>query len=171
MTNILPCAIPEEALLLRYRREGHYADCYMAEVYVPVRHAEFVEAFYTTWLFGIERFILKWAVRRPSTDEDARQLGLGNREEFAAWRVEGRTGNQLLLCDYTGRTRSWLMTSAVAGTGQARTRLHFGSAVVPRIDALTGAASMGSGFNALLGFHRLYSRLLLRAACANLPSR
>lgn len=171
MTNILPCPIPDDALLLRYRRDGHYADCYMAEVDVPVSHAGFVQAFYTTRLFGIELFILKWAARRPSTDADARQLGLGTREDFAAWRVEERADNQLLLCDYTGRTRSWLMTKAIAGAGPARTRLLFGSAVVPRIDAATGAASMGSGFHALLGFHRLYSRLLLRAACANLPSR
>lgn len=170
MTTIRSCPIPDDALLLAYRENGSYADCYCVEVDRPVKHAELVQAFYTSWLFKIERFILKWSVRRPSTDEDARQLALGAREHFAAWRVEKRAENQLLLCDFTGRTRSWLMTTAIDANTVTCTRLHFGSAVVPRIDAQTGAASLGAGFHALLGFHRLYSRLLLRAACANLPS-
>jgi hypothetical protein len=36
--------------------------------------------------------------------------------------------------------------------------------VVPRVSKVTGEQSMGAGFNALLGFHKLYSRSLLRAA-------
>lgn len=89
-------------------------------------------------------------------------LARGERDTFAAWRVEGRAPGELLLCDFTGRTRSWLMVVAPTG-GASPTRLCFGSAVVPRRDG-AGRARMGSLFTALLGFHKLYSRALLYAA-------
>jgi hypothetical protein len=34
--------------------------------------AEYVNAFYTTRVFRLERIILKWAVSRPSTDAQAK---------------------------------------------------------------------------------------------------
>ena len=80
----------------------------------------------------------------------------------AAWTVEARGTDQLLLCDFQGRTRSWLMVTP--GEHGHSTRLYFGSAVVARVDRRTGRSRMGWGFHALLGFHRLYSRALLRAA-------
>ena len=65
----------------------------------------------------------------------------------------------------SGRTRSWLMALPVNATAaDERTRFYFGSAVVPRKNARSGKPEMGFAFSALLGFHRLYSRLLLRAA-------
>ena len=119
-------------------------------------HAQYVEAFYTTWLFKLERWILKWALSRPSTDAQARELAAGALERFSAWRVEGRADNQLLMRDeFTGRTHSWLMTEARAGG----TRLYFGSVVLRR-----GDGRLGGSFGLLLGFHKLYSRLLLGAA-------
>ena len=79
--------------------------------------------------------------------------------------MEGRSADQLLLADFTGRTKSWLMAVPVSGTGVGpQTQLYFGSAVVARIDARTGRRKMGFAFHALLGVHRLYSRLLLGAA-------
>ena len=48
------------------------------------------------------------------------------------------------------------------------TRLYFGSAVVPVVHEASGQRRMGFGFRALLGFHKLYSRILLRSAVANL---
>ena len=57
------------------------------------------------------------------------------------------------------------MASPTGGPGRSSsTRLYFGSAVVPRQRIGAGQPAMGSLFHALLGFHRLYSRLLLRAA-------
>jgi len=129
-----------------------------------VTHAEFVEAFYTTWLFRLERIILARLVAKPSTDAEARALARGERAAFAAWSVEGRAGNQVLLCDFRSRTRSWLMIEP----GAASTRLYFGSGIVPRVDRRTGEARVGSGFRALLGFHKLYSRALLATARARL---
>ncbi|MGH8482587.1 MAG: hypothetical protein ACRES8_09000 [Nevskiaceae bacterium] len=140
-----------------YARDGHYTDCWATEIPAAVSHARYVEAFYTTWVFRLERWILAWAIARPSTDEQARQLAAGTLDRFAAWRVEGRADNQLLMRDeFTRRTRSWLMVEPLAAGG---TRLYFGSAVVRKADG-----RMGGNFSALLGFHRLYSRLLLHAA-------
>lgn len=165
MSTIRPCALPVTALLRKYQEGKAYADCYVTEVAGAVSQSAFVEAFYTTGLFKVERAILRWFVARPSTDIAARQLAEGEIDSFAAWRVEGRTTDQLLLGDFTGRTKSWLMVAAVDGTTtNPRTRLYFGSAVVPRPHAKTGERRMGGGFHALLGFHRLYSRLLLSAA-------
>jgi len=45
------------------------------------------------------------------------------------------------------------------------TRLYFGSAVIPATHARTGRKSLGFLFRAMLGFHKLYSRMLLRASC------
>ncbi len=123
-------------------------------------------AFYTTWLFRLERWILRLAVARPSTDEEARQLARGEREAFAAWSVEARAPDQLLMCDFTGRTRSWLMVAPAAGT--PGTRLYFGSVVVPVRDPKTGETGLGPVHGPLIGFHKLYSRLLLGAAARRL---
>ena len=168
MTTVIASALPEGALLQAYASPAGYADCYVTEVAGTVSHEAFVRAFYTTPLIRVERTILSWFASRPSVDEDVDRLATGSSDEFAAWRVENRSEDQVLLADYTGRTRSWLMVKPVQGAERPRTQLYFGSAVVPRIKASTGEMSMGLAFAALLGFHRLYSRSLLRAACARI---
>ena len=166
MRFVQPCALPPHALLARYADAGAFTDCYTAEVARTVSHAEYVEAFYTGGLFKVERWLLKLFLSRPSTDVEARQLAGGERSAFAAWRVEDRSTDQLLLCDQAARTRSWLMVSSVPQ--EQRTRLYFGSAVVPVTGRSTGNASMGFVFKALLGFHKLYSRALLGSARSRL---
>ena len=166
MADIAPRPMPEHALLARYSGNGGYTDCYVTELPGSYSHAEFVAAFYTTWLFKLERTILRWLVRRPSTDSEAQQLARGLRESFAAWTVEARAPNQVLMCDFLGNTRSWLMVEPRADGGV--TRLYFGSAIVPRVDARTGRKRLGASFRALLGFHRGYSRALLSAARSRL---
>jgi len=161
--------LPATSLLRRYVGGEGYADCFETGVDGTASFEAYVEAFYTTPLFKLERGVLRWLAARPSSDDEARELAGGRREQFAAWTVEGRAPNQVLLADYTGRTRSWLMT-APASPGEG-TRLYFGSAVVTRKDAKTGRASMGFTFDALLGFHKLYSRLLLGSARSRLQSR
>lgn len=162
---IRPCRLPADALLNRYVSAGTYVDCYVAEVARSVSCAEYVEAFYTTAVFKLERWILRIAVSRPSADAEAIQLARGERDAFAAWSVEGRTPDQLLLADVGGRTRSWLM---VAPSGTGSTLLYFGSAVIPVRDRKTDRASLGPVFGALLGFHKLYSRVLLLSARSSL---
>jgi hypothetical protein len=153
---IRPHPLPDAALLRASAGTGGYADCYATDLPRAVSHAQYVEAFYTTWLFKLERWILGWAVARPSTDAQARQLAAGSLDAFAAWSVEQRAPDQLLLRDMFGRTRSWLMVEPLAAGG---TRLYFGSGVASRKDG-----RLGSSFSLLLGFHKLYSRLLLGAA-------
>ena len=167
MSPIQPYALPEHALLGRYAH-GAYTDCYAAEVPTSVSHAEYVEAFYTTAVFKLERLLLAWFVSKPSSDAQARQLAAGELNTFAAWGVEERSVNQLLMSDFKGRTRSWLMVAPVQSGGAATTRLYFGSAVVPIVNKASGQARLGFAFRALLGFHKLYSRVLLRAACSRL---
>jgi hypothetical protein len=161
---IRSCQLPSDALLNRYLASGAYADCYVTEVARRVSHAEFVDAFYTTAVFKLERWILRVFVSRPSTDTQAGQLARGEVSSFAAWSVEGRAPDQLLLSDVSGRTRSWLMVAVADNSDFIGTWLYFGSAVVPMRSPKTGRASLGPVFSALLGFHRLYSRVLLRAA-------
>jgi hypothetical protein len=163
--------LPAHALLARYAQDGGYADCFVVEVPGTVTHAQYVEAFYTTWLFKLERLVLTLLVAKPSTDAHARELALGNREKFAAWSVESRAPGQLLVCDYQGKTRSWLMVEHGIESGAAVTRLYFGTGIVPRVNRGTGERRMSAGFRALLPFHLRYARALLDAARARLASR
>lgn len=149
--------LPDHALLRAYEQPGGYTDCFATEFPGPVTPSQYVLAFYTTPLFKCERFILRWAIARPSTDAQAAELAAGSRDAFAAWTVEKRDANQLLLTDIFGSTRSWLMTEPIA----AGTRLYFGSAVVPRV-------RRRPSFGLALEFHKLYSRALLSAAHARL---
>jgi hypothetical protein len=168
MASIRSCAVPAGALLDPYAQgSGAYADCYTVEVPRQVTQHEFVEAFYTTAVFKVERWLLAAFLSRPSTDADARRLAAGESSTFAAWSVEQRCPGQLLLA--AGRTRSWLM-AASAGPGRSATRLYFGSAVVPRHSAGSDAPRMAWQFRALLGFHKTYSRVLLAAACRKLAA-
>ena len=139
--------LPANALLQKYVQSGAYTDCYSTKTSSDVPLATFVTAFYTTWLFKLERFILRVAVSKPSTDDEVHALLNGNGEKFAAWYVEERADDQLLMCDFRDQTRSWFMV--------APGRIYFGSAVIP---------VEKKSFRWLLGLHRLYSRALLAAA-------
>ena len=168
--SIESCVLPDAALLGSYLKGGAYTDCYATDISAQVSHAQYVNAFYTTFAFRLERLILKWVASKPSTDAEVNQLATGAIETFAAWHVEKRSENQLLLCDFLGSTRSWLMIAPwVTGIG-CGTRLYFGSAVVPRKNAKTGKSTIGFGFRALLGFHKLYSLVLLYSAKSRLEA-
>jgi hypothetical protein len=157
--------LPPGALHERYARDGAYTDCYATRIDRAVSHEEFVAAFYTTWLFKLERWILSWSVKKPSTDAQARGIARGDIREFAAWTEEARTPDQLLMCDFLGHTRSWFRVSPQS---PRRTTLYFGSVVTSRVNPKTGQRELGRSYRALLGFHKLYSRALLAAARARL---
>jgi hypothetical protein len=169
MPSVQPCKVPLNSLLRAYKDGAGFADCYVTEMPGAVTQESFIEAFYTSPLFKVERTLLQYLASRPATDTDAKQLAHRKATRFSAWRVEGQSPSELLLADFTGRTRSWLMAVPVAGPDQPqRTRLYFGSAVVPRSGKAGQEPRMGWVFHALLGFHRLYSRLLLLAASRRL---
>ena len=150
------CAVPRDGLLHRYvEQDGTYTDCF--EVMHPMEAdlSAFIEAFYTTWLFRLERLVLTVSMRKRIRDADMHALAEGG-ERFAAWTVEDRAAGQILLCDLSGATRSWL---AVAPKDGGTTRLLFGSAVVARDgQPLTGLV------RAIIPLHRGYSKALLRTA-------
>ncbi len=163
MPSVQPSEVPQNSFLRKYKAGPGYADCYVTQVPGAVTQAAYIEAFYTSPLFKIERTLLHYLASKPATDADARALAGGAATRFSAWRVEAQSATELLLADFTGRTRSWLMaTPAPLANEPPGTLLYFGSAVVPLSGQ--GAQSMGWLFRALLGFHRLYSRLLLGAA-------
>ncbi len=170
MPSIISCPLPDAALLNAYRDSGAYTDCYAAEVVGSISHEQFVAAFYTTFVFKLERTILKWAVAKPSTDAQALQLAAGAIDEFAAWSVEQRCADQLLMSDFQSRTKSWLMVAPITIGNVAGTRLYFGSAVVPVTNRKTGKAGLGPVFRAMLGFHKIYSIVLLRSAMVRLKA-
>jgi len=162
--------LPENAFLQRYaKRPGHYTDCYATDVESSVGLEDFITAFYRSPVFKIERMILKLVLSKPSKDHEVEDLAKNRTSEFAAWSVEARDDSQILLQDFSGNTRSWLMVAS-SGQQENHTRLYFGSAVIPGIDETGEAKPMGLVFKSLMGFHKLYSRLLLRFAKSNLKS-
>lgn len=168
MLSVTRTDLPEDALLRQYRENGAYTDCYTATIPGSASLAEYIYAFYTALPFKMERFVLKWAVSKPSSDAQARQLAESELTAFAAWTVEAREDTQILLSDFRGRTRSWLMVSPESGEARAATRLYFGSAVIPVTNSDTGVTKLGQPYRLLMSFHRLYSRVLLTAARSRL---
>ncbi len=170
MNTVVQESLPEDALLKTHRGGTHpemwngYGDCFSLPIDRQVSLSEYVIAFYTAPLFRIERLILRVLAGSPSSDEEARQLVAGLRDSFAVWRISARTETQLLMSDRFGRTRSWFRVTPQESGG---TLLQFGSAVAAKRGA-SGSARMSGGFSLLLGFHRLYSRMLLRSTMKQL---
>jgi len=166
MTHVVPAEVPSDSLLVTYvggshpERWRHYTDCFSVTVHRSMTLSQFVQSFYMSRLFKVERWLLAVAAGTRSTDEQARELAESARETFAVWIVGARTENQLLMCDRYGKTRSWFSVQSADGEG---TVLRFGSAVAGG-SGPAGSPRMGWRFRALLGFHRLYSRALLKAA-------
>ena len=156
MFSIKKCDVLPNSLVAPFLEKG-YADSYRTEVNGYISLEDYVYNFYTSPLFKLERFILTWTVSKPSNDMDAQEIAKGNTEKFAAWTVENRNENELLMCDFTHRTRSWFMVKEVGTSELPRTQLYFGTGVSPSVNK----KSMGLLFNILLPFHKIYSISLL----------
>lgn len=100
-------------------------------------------------------------MNKPSTDQDVELLAKGKSENFAAWSVEDRAENQLLLCDYQGQTRSWLR---VVNQEEESSIVYFGSAVVSKKDVNGKAIEFSRVFKFISWFHHLYSKALITCA-------
>jgi len=153
--SVQAAPLPPGSLLESYCVAGGYVDCFIAEVPRAVTLPQLIETFYTSHAFRPERWLIGVLLGKRADNRDVVRLAVGKTESFSAWSVEARREDQILLCDYQGSTRSWLMVRPVPGG----TRLHFGSAVVKPGDPI---------FRALLGFHSFYSRCLLRGALSKL---
>ncbi|WP_139798724.1 DUF2867 domain-containing protein [Andreprevotia lacus] len=155
------CRLPSNTLLGSYASQPGYTDCYCVTLPGSTSLAQFVESFYTSGLFKLERWLLARALGLPASDADAAALAQGAVQTFSAWRVEGRTADELLVA--AGRTRSWFKVMPATDLPVSSTVLLFGSAVVPGRNG-----RMGLPFYLLSGFHRLYARSLLAAAARRL---
>ncbi|MEP3637922.1 MAG: hypothetical protein ABJN14_11745 [Paracoccaceae bacterium] len=157
------CPVPENRLISPFKvAEAHHTDAFCFEFAGQVDLADFVAAFYTTWLFKLERVVLHVFAKAPTSDAQAQELAEGESDTFAVWCVEGREPTEILLGERSGRTKSWLAVEPMGET----TRLWFGSIVVPV--ERKGKLTLGPVFDSLLGAHKVYSRLLLMAAAARL---
>lgn len=159
--------LPAESIAADYVEQGRYVDCFAVSMTDRIEFPQYLEAFYTSKVFKLERLILAAFVRRPSTDQQACQLAAGELQQFAAWSQEARTENQIIMCDYQQLTRSWLMAKSEAGI----TTLFFGTIIVPKGKAAAEGKQMGLLFRVTLWAHLLYSKILLRSAIANLRRR
>jgi len=164
MPNITEAELPRNALSTKCVEQGAFADCFYIDIPKEVTLAEFIKAFYTTALFKTERAILSVVTLKPASDAQAVELSAGRSKQYSAWVVEGRVADQIILADISGRTKSWLMVQASDLDGCAATRLYFGSVVVPKKVAVGEKASKGLLFQLLGGFHKVYSRALLKSA-------
>ena len=168
MSKIIKAEIPYDALSARYIEEGAFVDCYYVEIPKKIALEKFIKAFYTTTLFKIERTILSFVTSRSATNKEAVELSLGESDSYSIWTVESRTSNQIILCDFTKKTRSWLMVQVSLTKEAVTTRLFFGSVVVPKKVSDNGHGSFGILFHLFGGFHRVYSKALLNASYKNL---
>lgn len=164
-SSIREAQLPPHALLSRYAGDQAevpgYTDCFVTTMPGQHRLEHLIEAFYTGRIFKLERWIIAVLARRPSTDQQAHELATGQRNDFSAWTVEAREDYQILLCPFDKNTRSWLMVEPMPNSNE--TRLYFGSAVVGKADS-SGKTESPWWMRPLLGFHKLYSKVLLDAA-------
>ena len=156
--------LPDTALLQKYVKSGDFTDCYSIDIDKHISQADFIEAFYNSRVFKLERLVLTCVVFKPSSDKQAAQLAIGTREKYAAWDLEARNENQLLMCDFQKATRSWLMTDQLGTKEQPRTRLYFGSALIAPTSHRNGEKALPIHIKMLMPAHAIYSRCLLKSA-------
>ena len=106
---------------------GYYTDCYGIELGHAITLPEFINAFYTTPLFRLERLILALTPKGRMKDADVTALSSGESDNMSVWKVEGRRDSEILLS--AGRTKSWLMV-VPSPNGSL---LFFGSVVVSNL--------------------------------------
>lgn len=164
MSNIIEAEIPPDALSARYVEEAAFVDCYYIEIPKEITLDRYIEAFYTTPLFKVERTILSIATFKAASDREAAELSLEKSNSYSIWTVENRNSNQIILRDFTKKTRSWLMVKTLKNEESVISRLFFGSVVVPSKVSDSGHASFGVLFHLLSRFHLWYSKALLKAA-------
>ena len=164
MLGVREYPVPSGTVLHDFaEKPGYYTDCFATDVEVAIKFSDYVEAFYTTPLFKAERLVLKLFAGLPSTDMEAKALALGEVDRFAAWQAKERSDAELRM-KALGRTSSWFKIERIDCGTASGTRLLFGSVVAPMQSDGNKPAPKGFLFSALLGPHRLYSKLLLASA-------
>ena len=156
--------IPENGFLNAYDlKSGCYTDCFCIDVPGSINFPTYVYAFFNTPVFKLERVLLRLLASSPSSETDVANLASGTSDVLSMWNVEERNENQMLMSVGNGPIRTWLMCSS-SDISSGTTRLFFGSAVLPTRRDASGDHKMGRSFHILLGFHKIYSRILLWSA-------
>jgi hypothetical protein len=171
MFGIISSVPSTDALLVTHRgrhpeRWRVYHDCFRICVRGRVPLQQFVVAFYTSWLFRFERAVPRILLAIPSSDADVYALAQGTHDTFAAWYVGGAHTDR---ATHVRSLRAHALMFLVGPDGDGGTELCFGSAVVGQRRA-NGSFVMSPLSRALLGFHELYSQLLLQAAARSLAA-
>jgi hypothetical protein len=168
MTQVTASELPPESLLARLRGPECYRDAFRASVAGDVSLGELITAFFSSRVFLTERMALH-LIGRGAGHRDIAALAAGRTERFAAWEVEAREENELLMHDFLDKTCCWLAVSSrredaaldaplpVPETGRAY--IWFGTAV---------REFEGPIVSRLRDAHRWYARLLLEAAARRL---
>jgi len=169
MPKVIASELPSHALSTSYKEQGAFVDCYYIDITKDISLDKYIQAFYTTAIFKLERSLLSLATFKCTKDDEAIELSLEKSDSYSIWTVEGRQSNQIMLRDFTGNTRSWLMVEKSSGSDSNRdggisTRLYFGSVVVPKGVTESGQGSFGVLFHLFGKFHQLYSKALINAA-------
>ena len=113
--------------------DGHFADAFQAQI--PSNVAEnvhhkgdkrlnvdsCVRSFYSSWIFKIEKTIMKFILRQPEPDLSSFEIG----KSIYLWKVESRNDEEILLLWETGSFKgsTWFYFS------QERSVIMFGSSI------------------------------------------
>ncbi|MEM8591143.1 MAG: hypothetical protein AAGF13_01325 [Pseudomonadota bacterium] len=144
-----------ENLISRYAtRPGAYADFYEVSVDGEPDLERFLRTFFDTWVFRLERRVLRLLKYERTDRADVLAIAAGKSDSFAAWEVEERREREVIFVFAPPMGRTWLGVSDAGGT-----KLQFGSALIPR-----EGERLPWYVRATIPFHRLYSRTLLSAA-------
>ena len=169
MEKITQSTLPPTSALAAYAGQpGVHTDCFKVLVSQNTELSTFIEAFFSTLPFRLERLLLRIAGVQNTSHADLIALASGQASRFAAWEVEHRDTHQVLLSAGQGVIRTWLMA---APAGHGATRLHFGSGVLPTRTDAQGTPRLGRITSALMGFHTLYSRILLWSAARRITQQ
>jgi hypothetical protein len=168
MPKISTGSCPDGALISKFVTiPGTYADCFFVDVSKSVTLSAFIQVFFNTPVFRLERLLLALSPSGRSTDQDIADLASGTGDTMAIWKVEARNANQVIMSVRNGPIRTWLMVvedHPIPGYS----RLYFGSAVLPTQSEPDGQPKQGPIFRMFTGFHTCYSRVLLWMAARRL---
>ncbi|QZD91391.1 hypothetical protein K3162_07340 [Qipengyuania xiapuensis] len=168
MIQVTAPQLPPESLLARRRGPECYRDAFRASVTGEVSLGELITAFFSSRTFLTERMALH-LIGRGAGHAEIAALAAGRTQRFAAWEVEAREEEELLMHDFLDKTCCWLAVSSRGEDGAldgplpvpetGRTYIWFGTAV---------REFEGPIVSRLRGAHRWYARHLLEAAARRL---
>ena len=168
MTRIAALPPPETSLLAQRRGEDWYRDAFRACVPGHVTLGTFVTEFFAGPAFLPERMALHLIGRGAGAAEIA-ALAEGTATRFAAWEMEAREADQLLMHDFLDRTCCWLAVSHEGDASDLGAPHNAGEREQRFLWFGTGLRNPGGPFARWLKQpHRAYARWLLAGAARRL---